>query len=176
MPTLTHAVLHRALATTWLKIGGAHDDTVISMSLDMFLEILRALEGLATELALVRLQGNVDSDVGGDVVALDGGGAALTPRAGQVEVVSRLAANMTLADVFLLGGQRRPDALKKRWTHIEGFSRGAALAASLPLALQIFTRGVDTRRRIRCERWLELPLLLASFLSRRRIGGSRVVL
>ena len=57
------------------------------MSLDMFLEILRAFESLATKFAFVRLQGNVNSDMRGDVVAFDGGGAALTPCAGQVEVV-----------------------------------------------------------------------------------------
>ena len=67
----------------------------------MLLEILGTLECLATELALVRLQRNVDSDVRGDVVALDSCGAALTPGAGQVEVVSGLAADMSLADVFL---------------------------------------------------------------------------
>ncbi len=71
------------------------------MSLDMFLEILRTLEGLATKLAFVRLQGDMDTDVGGDVVTLDGGGSALAPGAGQVEVVGRLAANMALADMFL---------------------------------------------------------------------------
>jgi hypothetical protein len=80
------------------------------MCLDMFLEILRALEGLAAELALVRLQGNMDADVGGDVVALDSGGAALTPRAGQVEVVGRLAADMALADMFLASCQPRSRA------------------------------------------------------------------
>jgi hypothetical protein len=53
----------------------------------MFLQILRSLECLAAEFALVRLQGDVDSDVGGDVVTFDGGGTALTPGAGQVEVV-----------------------------------------------------------------------------------------
>ena len=73
----------------------------ISVSLDVFLEILRALKGLAAEFAFVRLQGNVDSDVGGDVVAFDGGGTALTPGAGQVEMVSLLTTNMALADVFL---------------------------------------------------------------------------
>ena len=101
MPTLSHAILHRTLTTTRLQIRGAHDDAVIRMSLDMFLEILRTLESLAAELALVRLQGNVDADVRGDVVALDGGGAALTPGAGQVEVVRGLATNVALADMFL---------------------------------------------------------------------------
>lgn len=71
------------------------------MGLDMFLEILWTLESLATEFTLVRLQRNVDSDVGGDVVALDCGGSALAPLAGQVEIVSRLATHMTLADMFL---------------------------------------------------------------------------
>ena len=67
----------------------------------MLLQILRALEGLSAELALVGFQGDVDSNVGGDVVTLDGGGSALAPGAGQVEVVGRLAANMALADMFL---------------------------------------------------------------------------
>jgi hypothetical protein len=71
------------------------------MGLDMFLEILRTLKGLAAEFALVRLQGNMNSNMGGDVVAFDGGGTALTPRTGQVEVVGRLASHMSLADVFL---------------------------------------------------------------------------
>jgi hypothetical protein len=53
----------------------------------MFLQILWSLECLAAELALVRLQGDVDSDVGGDVVTFDRGGTALAPGAGQVEVV-----------------------------------------------------------------------------------------
>lgn len=67
----------------------------------MFLEILRALESLAAEFALVRLERDVDSNVGGDVVAFDRGGSALAPLAGQVEVIRRLAADMTLADMFL---------------------------------------------------------------------------
>ena len=71
------------------------------MCLDVFLEILRTFEGFAAELALVRLKRDVDSDVRGDVVAFDGSGTALTPSAGKIEVVSRLAANMTFTDVFL---------------------------------------------------------------------------
>ena len=51
------------------------------MCLDMFLEILRTFEGLAAELALMRLERDVDSDVGGNVVALDGGRSALAPLA-----------------------------------------------------------------------------------------------
>ena len=71
------------------------------MSLDMLFEILRALERLSTEFTLVWLQGDMNSDVRGYVIALDGGGAALPPRAGQVEVVRRLAADMALANMFL---------------------------------------------------------------------------
>jgi hypothetical protein len=42
----------------------------------VLLEILRPLEGLATELALVWLERNMNANVGSDVVTLDCGGAA----------------------------------------------------------------------------------------------------
>lgn len=83
------------------RLGGP-DFRVVGMSLDVFLQILGPLEGLATEVALVRLQGDMHANVGGDVVTLDGGGVAVTPLASQVQVVSALAADMALADVFLL--------------------------------------------------------------------------
>ena len=98
-PTLRHTILATALTSIWL--GRAHDDTIIGMGLDVFLEILGTLESLATELAFVRFQGNMYSNVGGDVVALDSRGPALTPSAGEVQVVSGLAADMSLADVLL---------------------------------------------------------------------------
>lgn len=41
------------------------------------------------------------SDVGGDVIAFDGGGSAGAPMACKVEIVGRLAAYMTFADVVL---------------------------------------------------------------------------
>lgn len=71
------------------------------MGLDMLLQILGSLEGLATEVTLVRLERDVDADVRGDVVTLDGGGAAVAPLAGQVQVVCAFAADMALADVIL---------------------------------------------------------------------------
>ena len=71
------------------------------MGLDMFLEILGTLECLAAELALVRLQRNMYTDVGGDVVALDSRGPALAPSAGEIQVVGGLAADMALTDVLL---------------------------------------------------------------------------
>lgn len=36
------------------------------------------------------------------MVSLDGGGSALTPGAGQVEIVGRLAADVAFANMFLL--------------------------------------------------------------------------
>jgi hypothetical protein len=99
IPTWRHSIL--ALTLTSIRLRRAHDDTVICVGLDMLLEILRTLEGLSTEFTLVRLQRNVDSNVGGDVVTLDGSGAALTPSASQVEVVGGLAADVTLADMLL---------------------------------------------------------------------------
>jgi hypothetical protein len=84
-----------------IRLRRPHDDTIIGVGLDMLLEILGTFECFATELALVGLEWNVDTDVGGDVVAFDCGRPALTPSAGQIEVVCRLTTNMALADVFL---------------------------------------------------------------------------
>lgn len=86
-----------------LLLGGASSDKnrVVGVGLDVLLEILGPLERLAAEVALVRLEGHMDADVRGDVIALDRGGAALVPLAGEVQVVGALAANMLLADVLL---------------------------------------------------------------------------
>jgi hypothetical protein len=67
----------------------------------MLLEILWALEGLATEIALVRLQRHVNANVRGGVVTLEGFGATFTPLTGQIEVVGALAADVALAHVIL---------------------------------------------------------------------------
>lgn len=77
------------------------DLRVVGMGLDVFLQILRALEGLATEVTLVWLQGDMHTDMRGDMVALDGGSVAVAPLAGQVQVVGAFATDMALADVFL---------------------------------------------------------------------------
>ena len=71
------------------------------MSLDMFLEILGTFESFATKFALVWFQGNMDSNVGGDMVAFDCRGTATTPLTRQVEVVGALAADVSFADMFL---------------------------------------------------------------------------
>jgi hypothetical protein len=77
------------------------DLRVVGMGLDVFLQILGPLERLATEVALVWLQGDMHTDMRGDVVALDGGSIAVAPLTGQVQVVGAFAADMALADVFL---------------------------------------------------------------------------
>ena len=71
------------------------------MSLDMLLQVLRALEGLAAKVTLVWLEGHMDTNMRGDMVSLDGGRTTATPLAGQVEVVGALTANMALTDMFL---------------------------------------------------------------------------
>ncbi len=48
---------------SWPRFWRSHEDRIIRVCLDMLLKILRTLEGLAAELALVRLQGNMNSDV-----------------------------------------------------------------------------------------------------------------
>lgn len=71
------------------------------MGFDMLLEILGPFERLAAKVALVRLERDMDTDVRGDVVPLDGGRTTTAPLAGQVEVIGALAADVTLTHMFL---------------------------------------------------------------------------
>ena len=71
------------------------------MSLDVLLKILGTLESLATEIAFVRLQGHVNSNVRGNVVTLYSCGAAVAPLASEIQVVRALTSNMAFADVIL---------------------------------------------------------------------------
>lgn len=64
-----------------MLFGRPNEDGVVGVGLDVLLQILGTLEGLATELALMRLQRNVNSDVGGDMITLDRGRSALVPAA-----------------------------------------------------------------------------------------------
>jgi hypothetical protein len=73
------------------------------VSLHVLLQILRTLECLATEVALMRLQWNMDTNVRSNVISLDCGGAAVAPLAGQVQVVGALTTNVTLTNVILYG-------------------------------------------------------------------------
>jgi hypothetical protein len=71
------------------------------MGLDVLLEILGPFECFATEVALVRLQRYVNTNVRSDVVTFHSSRAAVTPLTSQVQVVGTLAANMTLTDMVL---------------------------------------------------------------------------
>lgn len=71
----------------------------------MLLEILWPLECFAAEVTAMGLQRDVDTDVRGDVVSLDGGGSAGAPCAGQAEVVGALAANVNVTKVVLQSRQ-----------------------------------------------------------------------
>ena len=123
----------------------------------MFLQILRPLEGLSAEVAFVWFQGYVNTDMRGDVVALDGGRATGTPLAGEVEVVCALAPDMALADMILEYVLVCISALRFTWlsssidvcTHIECFCSIGSLAAALPLTGQVVDRAA-----LRALHWL----------------------
>ena len=68
--------------------------------LDVLLQILRTLERFTAEVAFVRLERNVNSDMRCDVIALDGCCSTRVPTTGQVEVVCTLATDVFLADVL----------------------------------------------------------------------------
>jgi hypothetical protein len=103
MPTI-HGV---AIVTSTLLAGGSarvipvQRHCVLGVRLDMFLQVLWTLEGFSAEVTFMGLQRDVDSDVGGDVITLDGGGATAAPLAGEVEVVSRFASDMSLTNMLL---------------------------------------------------------------------------
>ena len=97
--TLVASAIGSLTATVWLR--RAQKDRVVSVGLDVLLKILRTLEGLAAEVALVWLQWHVNADVRGDVISLHGGGATATPLAGEIKIVGAFSANMAFADVIL---------------------------------------------------------------------------
>lgn len=97
--TCGHSTLGLTRSST--RLGRAHNDTIIGVCFDMFLQILRTFECFAAELAFVRLERDMNSNVRGDVVTFDSCGSALTPSAGQVEVVGGFSTDMSFAHVFL---------------------------------------------------------------------------
>ena len=143
------------------------------MSFNMLLEVLRTLEALATEVALVRFQGYMDANVRGDVVAFDGRSMAISPRTHQVEVVRTLTAHMTIADVFLefRCQCQAPSRLglvlvlgtSDLHTHIKLLGTRGALSTSNPLTLQV----IDGTTRGGCRRSSGGLLQLLSCSTRR---------
>jgi hypothetical protein len=71
------------------------------MSLNMLLQILRPLEGFATEVAFVWLERDMNADMRCNVITLDGRRAACAPLTGQIEIVGAFATDMSLANVVL---------------------------------------------------------------------------
>jgi hypothetical protein len=92
--TLSVAILTRML------LWRTEQDRVIGMSLDMLFQILRTLKGFSTEITLVRFQGNMDSNVGGNMVTFHSGGTARVPAAREIQVVGALSSDMLLTDVL----------------------------------------------------------------------------
>lgn len=71
------------------------------MCLYMLFQILRSFKGLSTKIAFVRLQGNVYTNMRGDMIAFDRRSATISPLAYQVKIVCTLPSNVALANVFL---------------------------------------------------------------------------
>ncbi len=111
VPSILAIVLMMAITLVW--IGTTGNGRIIGVGLHMLLQVLRTLEGLAAELASVRLKRNVNTDVRGNVVALDDCDMAIGPTAGQVEVVGTPATDMPLADMVL---QEQRCQSESRWT------------------------------------------------------------
>ena len=154
--------------TATVRLRGAEQHGIVGVSLHVLFEILGTFESFTAEVALVRLQRNVDTDVRGDVVPLDSGGAAIAPLAGKVQVVSALATDMALANVILLtelvsseqrehvlkglhGATRRtgvmcgraargPSEKRVRLTYVELFCGRQPLATVLPLTDELVAR------------------------------------
>lgn len=122
------SVVHAGLVI----LARSGENRVIGMGLDVLLQVLRSLERLATELALVRLERDVNTDVRSDVITLYSGGATRVPLAGEAQVVCALATNMTLTNMF-----------------IERLGVGKLQAALVPAADELPGRihGVTKRRR-----------------------------
>ena len=84
-----------------VRLRRAKQNGVIGMGLNVLLEILGPFECFAAEVALVRLQRYVNTNVRSDVVTFHSSRAAVAPLTSQVQVVGTLAANMTLTDMVL---------------------------------------------------------------------------
>ena len=67
----------------------------------MLLQILGSFEGFLAEFTFMRLKRNVDADVRGDVVSLDGSSSASAPGARQTEIIGTLTPDMDIAKVVL---------------------------------------------------------------------------
>ena len=71
------------------------------MSFMVFLQILGPFEGLATDGTPMRLVRDMYANVRGDMIALHSLCFAVGPVALKIEIVGRLSANVTVANVVL---------------------------------------------------------------------------
>lgn len=127
---------------------------VFGVRLDVLLEVLRTFEGFAAHFTFMRLERDVHTDVGRDMVSLHRGGVTISPSAHEVKVVGRFATNMLLAHVI-----------------IKRFGVWMVLAATLPLTRDCRTIFASRRRR----RSATTSGAFCSRLARgRRRGGTRV--
>lgn len=159
----------------------------------MLFEILGTLECLATEVTLMWLEWDVDTDVRSNVISLDGGGAAVAPLTGQVQVVGALATNVTLTNVILrimlvrlremtkttADGVTAPQVKdhtttqsvhRSGSTYVELLSRREPFAATLPLADKLVARRIRHRSG-RCRRLLGSTLRLLLWCGRSSDSG-----
>ncbi len=60
-PSILAIVLVMAIALVWIRTAG--NRRIISVGLDMLLQVLRTFKSLSAEFASVRLQRDVDTDV-----------------------------------------------------------------------------------------------------------------
>ena len=77
------------------------ESRIVSVSLDVLLQILRPLEGLAAEVAPMRLQRYMNADMRRDVVALHNCDATGTPGTSEVKIIGTFTTDVALANVFL---------------------------------------------------------------------------
>jgi hypothetical protein len=102
-----HTIHGVAIVTSTLLTGGSagvipvQRHRILGVRLDMFLQVLWTLEGFSAEVTCMGLQRDVDANVGGNVITLDGSGATAAPLAGEVEVVRGFASDMSLTDMLL---------------------------------------------------------------------------
>jgi hypothetical protein len=99
----TFAVLGPEVAqvSVVIKRWASGEDRVIGVRLDVFLEVLGTLEGFTAEIAFMGLERDMNSDVRGNVVPLEGGGPAASPLARETQVVAALSADVSLAEMIL---------------------------------------------------------------------------
>ena len=71
------------------------------MGLDVLLQILRPLEGLAAKIAPMRLQRYMNADVRRDVVAFHNSDATGAPGTSEVKIIGTFTTDVALANMFL---------------------------------------------------------------------------